>query len=266
MLRFIVLSLLLLAGPAGFSFAESVSPDTPHWLMLVATKNLEATQEAAFNHWYDDIDIPDVLKVPGYKRARRGVRQIAPGFSTPDPETEGHYLALYDIESANIDRTIIDMLMAAKKMDMTGRSIAALKVTERVYFRRLGNIVEAANTAGKSGNSYLYLERVACCRDEATANALDDWYDNTRIPDIVRAGTPGLVRVARFEVYRVVMVEPLQVPRFLILYEFNADSAGQVLTTMRRANEQMKKSGRDSDLFAESGSIVLKQIKDVRRQ
>ena len=110
--------------------------------MLVATKNLDPTHEAEFNHWYDDIDIPDVLKVPGYKRARRGVRQTVTGFSAANQEAaDGRYVALYDIETPNMDRTIIDMLMAAKKMDMTGRSIEALKVTERVYFRRLGGAV-----------------------------------------------------------------------------------------------------------------------------
>src|ERR1700722_7935120 len=152
-------------------------PDPRHWLMLVSTKNLDPAHEEAFNHWYDDVDIPDVLKVPGYTRARRGLRQNIPGFSSPQQEAEdGRYVALYDIETSNMDRTIIDMLMAAKKMDMTGRSIDALKVTERVYFSQLGNTVEVPKATRKNGNTYLYLERVACCRDESTETALNDWY------------------------------------------------------------------------------------------
>lgn len=263
----IALLLLLTGCLVGAAQAQGTAPGNGHWLMLVATKNLEPLNEAAFNHWYDDIDIPDVLKVPGYKRARRGLRQTVPGFSTAAQEAEdGRYIALYDIETPNMDRTIIDMLMAAKKMDMTGRSIGALKVTERVYFRQLGNTVEVPNAAPKSGNRYLYLERVACCRDEATETALNDWYDNTHVPDVAAVGTEGLLRIERLEVYRVVMVEPLQVPRFLTVYEFDADSAGQVVTTMRHVNEQLKRNDRISDLFVESGSVILKQIKDVRRQ
>ena len=57
------------------------------------------------------------------------------------------------------------------------------------------------------------------------------------------AGIEGLTRVERFEVYRVAMVETLQVPRFLALYEFNADSADEVVAAMRRVNERLKKNG-----------------------
>jgi hypothetical protein len=260
--------LMLLSGcVAGSAWPEDTTPVAGHWLMLVATKNLEPAREAEFNHWYDDIDIPDVLKVPGYKRARRGVRQTVSGFSTASQEAaEGRYVALYDIETPNMDRTIIDMLMAAKKMDMTGRSIAALKVSERVYFRRLGGPVFAPNAAPKSGITYLYLERVACCRDEATEVALNDWYDNTHIPDILAARIEGLLQIERFVVYRVAMVETLQVPRFLTVYEFDAGSADEVVAEMRHVNEGLKKSDRMSEWFVESNDLIVKQIKDVRRQ
>jgi hypothetical protein len=249
----------------GSIVGADIGPAPSHWLMLVGTKNTDPRREDAFNHWYDDIDIPDVLNVPGYRRARRGVRQSVPGFSVPAQEAEdGRYLALYDIETDNMDRTIIDMLMAAKKMDMTGRSIEALKVTERVYFRRRTELDMAAPKAAGKG-TFWYLERVACCRDDAAASALNDWYDHTRLPDVARAGPPGLERVARFEVHRVVMVEPRQVPRFLTLYEFSADSADQIVAAMRAVNDRLAKTDRSSELFVESGSAVFQQIRDVRR-
>ncbi len=263
---------MMLAIALGISRASaSAAPDTgsepvpTHWLMLVGTKNMNPAAEAAFNRWYDDIDIPDVLKVPGYRRARRGIRRSVSGFSTPAAEIEdGQYVALYDIETTSMDRTIIDMLMAAKKMDMTGRSIDALKVTERVYFRERAAVeIPGARPAGK--NTYLYLERVACCRDEASAAALNDWYDSTHLPDVARAGVEGLLRLTRFEVHRVVMVEPRQVPRFLTVYEFTAGSADQVVAAMSSLNESLTKADRMSDLFVESGSAVFQQIRDVRR-
>jgi hypothetical protein len=256
---------LILSSLAGTAAAEATGP-SGHWLMLVATQNLREGDEAAFNHWYDDIDIPDVLKVPGYQRARRGVRQSVAGFSSANEErAEGRYLALYDIETSNIDRTIIDMLLAAKKMDMTGRSIDALKVTERVYWRRHGAPLEVADAEITGRNIYLYLERVACCRDEATENALDEWYDNTRLPDVAHAGAPGLLRITRYEVYRVVMVEPRTVPRFLTVYEFAADSAQQVVAAMHGIDAKLAKADRLSEWFTPSGSAVFQQIRDVRR-
>jgi hypothetical protein len=258
---------LILLGCCSLTTAADLAPQAPplHWLMLVGTKNLDPSNEGAFNHWYDDIDIPDVLKVPGYRRARRGLRQTIPGFSMPARDSEdGSYVALYDIETNDMDRTIIDMLMAAKKMDMTGRSIDALKVTERVYFRQRAVVdVPGAKAAGK--NIFLYLERVACCRDEATAAALNDWYDYTHVPDLAHHAVAGLQRIVRFELHRVVMVEARQVPRFLTVYEFSADSPEQVVAAMRSANDGLAKADRMSELFAESDSAVFRQIKDVRR-
>jgi hypothetical protein len=266
----IVAMLIALVAAAARAESDPSSHRKP-WLMLVATKNLDLAKEDAFNHWYDDIDIPDVLKVPGYRRARRGLRHTVAGFSSPAVENEdGRYVALYDIDTSNIDRTIVDMMLAAKKMDMTGRSIDALKVTERVYFRPL---VEAINVttpmpagAKQTGvRTFVYLERVACCRDEATVNAFNDWYDTTRIVDAGRLGESGLRGIARYEVYRVAMVELLQVPRFLTLYEFQADSAEQVVDAMRRLNDRMRAVDHSNEWFVESGSAVFEITKDVRR-
>jgi hypothetical protein len=255
------------AGAVGIASPADASGEiaSSHWLMLVGTKNMNPSDEDGFNRWYDDIDIPDVLMVPGYRRARRGVRQTVAALSPKTQESEdGRYLALYDIETGDIDRTIIDMLMAAKKMDMSGRSIEALKVTERVYFHQRAALeVSGARPVGKG--TFWYLERVACCRDDASVAALNDWYDYTRIPELTQAGIAGLMRVARFEVHRVVMVEPRQVPRFLTLYEFSADSAEQVVAAMRDANERLVKAGKASELFVETGSSVFKEIRDIRR-
>jgi hypothetical protein len=263
----VLMMVVCIAGPSAAQFVPPPPPAQGRWLMLVSTKNLDEGQEAAFNHWYDDIDIPDVLKVPGYRRARRGLRQTVPGFSAPAEEAaDGRYLALYDIETSSIDRTIIDMLMSAKKMDMTGRSIDALRVTERVYLRQHGATQDIAKATPSGRVQYLYLERVPCCRDEATQSALDDWYDTTRLPDVARAGVPGLLRMTRYEVYRVVMVEPRTVPKFLTVYEFEAASAGEVVAAMRDVDDRMTKANRMNEWFTQTGSAVFQQIRDVRRQ
>jgi len=68
------------------------------WLMLVATNSTDAARDAEFNAWYDDIDIPDVLEVPGYQRARRGLRLGTAAVPVSAlPADEGRYVALYDI-------------------------------------------------------------------------------------------------------------------------------------------------------------------------
>ena len=98
----------------------------PRWLMMVATRCTDAAREAEFNDWYDRIDVPDVLEVPGYQRARRGelVDRAVPAQS-PLP-TIGQYVALYNIDSRAIDKTIIDMLMMA--VQSAGRDVGAMSV------------------------------------------------------------------------------------------------------------------------------------------
>ncbi len=106
------------------------------WLMMVTTHNTDPRRSADFNDWYDRIDIPDVLQVPGYMRARRGARQAADSRAVDASDAQSEYVALYDIKSRYIDKTIIDMLMASWGMEKAHHSTDLLKVTERVYFHR----------------------------------------------------------------------------------------------------------------------------------
>ena len=45
------------------------------WFYLVKTEPSDPSRETEFNEWYDDVDIPDVLAVPSFKRARRAIGQ-----------------------------------------------------------------------------------------------------------------------------------------------------------------------------------------------
>ncbi len=261
----IVIGCALWTAPVGAApVDESPAAGPGHWLMVVGTRNTDPAQVAAFNHWYDDIDIPDVLKVPGYQRARRGQRQIIVGASATAPAADqDQYVALYDIETLSIDRTMVDMLMASRKMEASGRSTTLLKVVERSYFSRLGPSRDATRARSGGKNRYVYLERVACCRDAADENQLNDWYDRIHIPDVLTA--PGIVRATRYRLYRVLMVEPRKVPQFLAVYEFEAESADQVRNAMAALNARLRESDRISELFVEAEPSVYLVIRDVSR-
>ncbi|HEY6926549.1 MAG TPA: hypothetical protein VI653_23900, partial [Steroidobacteraceae bacterium] len=71
MLKRLMMALVAGAGMqvSGMQTWAADSSDAPQWLMLVRTVNTDPSKEQEFNAWYDDIDIPDVLKVPGYRRA-----------------------------------------------------------------------------------------------------------------------------------------------------------------------------------------------------
>lgn len=230
-----ILASLFLATAAAFASgslpAQSMRADSAHdWLMLVATNSTDPGKEAEFNAWYDDIDIPDVLEVPGYMRARRGLKeQAGAGATTNSGVVAGKYVALYDIESPNVDRTIIDMLMATRKMESRKRSTPLLEVVERLYYRRMEPPLVNAGAKGATGrNQYLLVQRD----------------DGAHAPTPIQG--PRIVRSTQYELYRVLMVDPIVVPRFLTIHELRADSAEQALTSQSR------------------GTLYL-QIKDVKR-
>jgi hypothetical protein len=244
--------------------AQGARADDNQWLMMVVTNNTDPTREAEFNHWYNDIDLPDVFTVPGYMRARRGQGQPVPEFPSADLQPdEGRYVALYDITSNDIDGTIINMLLLARKMDNTGRSTDLLKVTERLYFRRYGPAQEAPALAATQGNPYLFLVRVDCCADETTTTAFNAWYDGTALPDLLQA--PGVQRATRYVLHRVVMSDPIAVPLYLTLFELEAPSATDAVDGVQKAMDALRAAGRLEPNYREDGATIYLKITDAYR-
>jgi hypothetical protein len=59
--------------------------------LLFAFSNPVEGREDDFNTWYDDVHLPDVLKIPGVMSARRYT--LAPGARSPH-----RYLAVYEVD------------------------------------------------------------------------------------------------------------------------------------------------------------------------
>lgn len=190
------------------------------WLMVVKTVNTDPQREAQFNEWYDKIDVPDVLEVPGYMRARRGVKTAVDGDAD-----DGKYIALYNMQGASIDKIMIDMLMATLKMSQRGRSTDLLKVVERVYYREYSPPIEVPRAAAAGSKEFLFVARAIPPDDASSEAAFNDWYDRTYLPAII--ATEGVTRATRYELYRVLMFEPKQVPRYLTVIEIRAESANE---------------------------------------
>lgn len=206
----------LLCAAAGLLLAAAAPAAKPReWLMMVKSRNLDPAQTAAFDHWYNDIDIPDVLQVPGYERARRGHAVTG----------DKPYVALYTIGSADIDKTIIGMLMASWRMDQVGRGTPLIKVTERLYYQRAG---KGAHRDGAAKPTHLYLYRA----DAISPGA---------IRAVVRDGLAG--SAAPYRIYQVLMHEPVAVPRQLVLFELSADSDAAAQEAVRRIQQKLGGGG-----------------------
>ncbi len=235
------------------------------WLMMVKTISTDPQREAQFNEWYDKIDIPDVLEVPGYMRARRGIAQDLPEYPAVAPkDDDGRYVALYNIESGAMDKTIIEMLMATRKMEQRGRSTDLLKVVERVYFHQYAPALDAPNPKPAGANEYLYVVKIDCCRDATTEQKFNGWYDTTYLPSMLAA--EGVMRATRYELYRVLMIEPKEVPHYLTVFEVRAQSAAQAMQSLRKATDQLKPTGPAAEFDPVDSAILYLKIGDVARK
>jgi hypothetical protein len=86
------------------------------WLLLIESACKDPAREKEFNDWYDRIHIPDVLSgCSDIKRATRYVLYAPAG-------GHGKYLAAYEIETRDIDRT-----MAAHKANIEAKYAAGRK-------------------------------------------------------------------------------------------------------------------------------------------
>ena len=69
------------------------------WLLVAESNCSDPAREEEFNHWYNTIHVPDVLETPGILRGTR--------FKNDEPpEGHGKYLAIYEVETEDIQQTI----------------------------------------------------------------------------------------------------------------------------------------------------------------
>ena len=69
------------------------------WLLVAASNCTDPDREEEFNHWYNTVHVPDVLETPGILRAKRYKCDEV-------PEGRWKYLAIYDVETDDIQRTM----------------------------------------------------------------------------------------------------------------------------------------------------------------
>jgi hypothetical protein len=68
------------------------------YLLFVFADCKDPAREQEFNDWYDNVHIPDMLEAPGMLRATRWTS------ASPKPEQRRKYLALYELETDDIEK------------------------------------------------------------------------------------------------------------------------------------------------------------------
>lgn len=257
----LVAALLCHAPGSAVVADESRVGDASHWFYVVKSRPADPAREAEYNTWYDDIDIPDVLAVPGFMRARRGIAQDISDDRTPDERT---YVALYDITTNDIDRTIIDLYVAARKMAALDRLTDALNIVEANYYRRLGHPHDVRGGATVVGERYLYVRKILCCREPGVREEFLDWYHSSFVSGL--ADSVSLQRVSLYELYRVMevlAVSPDEVPHLLIVFELSAPTATRALASLEQAIASLRTERHLHEAYVEGPATLYRQMSDV---
>lgn len=106
------------------------------WVYLVHTNCLDPVREKEFNEWYETVHLPDVLETGGFRRVTR--------YENREPaEGQGKFLALYEVETGDIDQTMARHRENIAKKREQGRMSELVKVVSRALYKQISEAVES---------------------------------------------------------------------------------------------------------------------------
>jgi len=103
------------------------------WLLTRYTDCADPSREEEFNEWYTKIHIADMFENPAVVRATRYVNN--------DPNAgPGKYLAIYEVESEDIDKTLAAINESMAKKREQGRYSELLVVVSMDTYKQIGSL------------------------------------------------------------------------------------------------------------------------------
>ena len=113
------------------------------WILVVRSncanlvEGYELEPHEKFNEWYDNFHVPDVLKTPGFVSARR--------FVNPDISTResGKYLAIYEIETEDIGKTLRALFENMREVERQGRFSKLVELVSMTAYKQITDETKA---------------------------------------------------------------------------------------------------------------------------
>ena len=84
--------------------------------VLIVKSEPSEGQEDAYNEWYDNVHLPEVLAIAGFVSARRFVAEPSIGGELP----EQRYVAIYEMEGDDLAAVQAGLKAAAGSFTMSG--------------------------------------------------------------------------------------------------------------------------------------------------
>lgn len=198
------------------SDAKIPAPDDRHLFFAFSTFTGE---RPAFDAWYDEEHIPQVLGAPGLVGAQRFVVADTKPLPGTDPLDFGH-LAFYELAGSpgpfreEVKRLLVEREMVLPDFMVQPFTALFLKpVSAPLYSTQFDRVTDLNDR---------HLFGVFSRRPE-DSSAYDTWYDQVHIPQIMSA--PGILRAQRFVTSEVKPLPGVVTPDLghLALYEVSGD-------------------------------------------
>lgn len=170
-------------------------------VLVVLTNPGSPEMENAYNDWYTNVHVPDVLEVPGYVSA---VRYRAFPSWQPVPQ---RYLTIYDLEvtdAAHVQRISDEHMRRIGAGEMRRSPDGAMdRGTMRAmyYIERSGRQTSKLQQADVPNGVFLAFADAASTDRIAE---LDHWYDTQHLPDVL--DLPGFTAAQRYTTTDINMV------------------------------------------------------------
>jgi hypothetical protein len=207
-------------------------------LLVVYTEPTTPAHEDAYNRWYTEEHLPDVLAVPGYVRATRFV--AVPG----DCVVPQRYLSLYELEVEGISglqATSDEHMRRIGTGEMRRSPDGAMdrNAMRALYYEAVGPRVGSGDAVPSS---------VLMVYSDPSSPDLEDeynrWYHETHLPEVI--DVPGFVAASRYRVTAVNMLnEPWVVSqRYLAVYELDRSDPEQIAASHAELSRRVREGDR----------------------
>ena len=98
-------------------------------VLMVLSNCTDSAREQQFKDWYIGIHFPDVLETPGIVGAKLF------SLATPPDEGQSKFLALYDLDTDDVDSVQNSLTEVMEKKEEQGRMIEYIEVAALGYYR-----------------------------------------------------------------------------------------------------------------------------------
>lgn len=157
----------------------------PHHVLYEMTRP-SAGHEDDFHRWYDDVHIPEMLAIPGFMAARRFT--AVPSVYREIPELP--YLALYEIESESLEKTM-ELFREAERG--FSQSSALHTDVSTLAFTQFAQIV-TGQTGYETAAPHIMLVQIRAL--PGREDEFNDWYESKLLRRVLTI--PGYAAVRRF--------------------------------------------------------------------